>query len=46
MAFEGTEKRYQALDDQVIDGPLVALSAKALWEVRLKLLETESSKAW
>lgn len=25
MAFEGTEKRYQALDDQVIDGPLVAL---------------------
>ena len=25
MAFDGTDKRYQALDDRVIDGPLVAL---------------------
>ena len=25
MAFEGDEKSYQALDDRVIDGPLVAL---------------------
>lgn len=34
MAFEGTEKAYRALDDRVIDGPLIALWHGRMGRVR------------
>ena len=31
MAFEGNDKSYKALDDQLVDGPLVALRKPSTW---------------